>query len=134
MAPKDPSEKRVIIANADEPKNGEKAFLLYEKSHPERGDEDFIKETKKQLAGLRGHRVKLIFKGTHTDNDTKIVQRFTVQRTVNFRQFADVFGPGSAYGDALHAIKQKWSRERLLVVSASVEIADADDEDGESDE
>jgi hypothetical protein len=123
--------RRLVLANPDEPKTGDYEFGLYEKAHPHFGDKETVARIKKGLRGLRGEKVRMFLKGSHGDGEE--VQRFRIQRTFNYRRYSDVFGPGSAYASAIHAVKDKYSDQQLVTYSLEFQIVDddADDEDSE---
>lgn len=122
--------KRRVLANPDEPRAGDFQYSLYDKAHPVHGDPDTIARLKKELRGLRGEKVTVVFKGAHVDEEGT-AHRFRLQRTFNYRQYGDMFGPGSAYADAVHFIRDKYSNEELVTYSFDVEVADDDDENEE---
>lgn len=120
--------KRNILANPDEPATGDYSYGLYDKTHPSFGDVDMIAYMKRQLRGLRGQRVTMVFQGAHIDEFNKI-RKFNVKRTFTINRYSDVFGPGSAYASAIHAVRELHSHETLVTYSLTVEPADPEAED-----
>lgn len=119
--------KRRLIVNPNEKKAGDFAYGLYNKVHPFHGDQDLVKQLKRQLKGLRGHRVKITIRGQREDDETGDAHRFSISRHVNYRKFWDVFGPGSAYASALHAYRDKHSEDALSVTHIDIEEVDLDE-------
>lgn len=113
---------RVILVNPDEPRAGDYSYGLYDKAHPIFGEAETIAYMKQQLRGLRGEEVTMTFKGIRID-DEGTSRRFTVARTFKLRQYSDVFGPGSAYASAIHAVRERHSAETLVTHSITVEAA-----------
>lgn len=126
-------ERRFIVANPDEPKTGDFEYSLYDKAHPTHGDPETIAYMKKGLRGLRGERLKMTFNGSHIDEDGT-PHRFRIQRTFNYRNYTDVFGPGSAYASAIHAVRDKYSNETLVTYSIAFDILDEEDEEDDDGE
>lgn len=112
---------RVIVVNPDEPRAGDYSYGLYDKAHPVFGEPDTIDYMKKQLRGLRGEDVVMTFKGIRIDDEGN-EKRFTVRRAFTMRQYSDVFGPGSAYASAIHAVRERHSDETLVTHTLTVEI------------
>lgn len=129
---KEREAKRLILANLDEPRAGQYEFSLYKQAHPVSGKPDVIARMKKELAGLRGHRVVMHFNGAHVDAE-KETKHFRLKRVFNYRNYNDLFGAGGAYGSAIRYIRDAYSDETLITYSISIEIADEDDEDDEED-
>lgn len=127
---KEREARRVILANPDEPRAGDYSYGLYDKAHPVFGEADTIAYLKKQLRGLRGERITVEFKGVRI-NDEGESRRFTVKRTGVYRQYASMFGPGSFYASAMHAVRERYSDETLVTHSIVITIASDDDEDDE---
>lgn len=127
------ADKRLILVNPDEPRAGDYAYSLYDKAHPYTGDPETIAHFKKELAGLRGERVRLVFNGMRKDADGN-EHRFRLTRTFNFRNYKDVFGPGSAYARALHAQRDKHSDDQFVTFSVALEVLEIDNEPEDEDE
>lgn len=123
-------QRRIIIANPDEPRAGDYTYGIYEKAHPVHGDPKTQNYFRSQLRGLRGDRVSMHVKGIRIDEDGN-EKRFSVKRTFTLNRYSDVFGPGSAYASAVHAIRDKHSDDTLVTTSLVIEPADDDDEDYE---
>lgn len=121
-----PTNRRRIVVNPDEPKAGDFAYTLYNKVHPHHGDKEIVAGLKKQLKGLRGERVKVTIRGVREDDDGD-EHTFRLQRHVNYRKFWDVFRPGSAYAEAMHAYRDRHSEDMLAVTSVDIEVVDIDE-------
>lgn len=128
MAGKRRHQKRIIKTNPDEPRAGEFAYSFYDAAHPLYGDEAEIKRIKKALAGLRGERVTVRIQGKRVDADGE-THYFTRQRTVNYRNYRDIFGPGSAFASGMHAEREAHSGDELSVTSIEFDTDYEDDED-----
>ncbi len=126
--------KRVVLANPDEPRAGDYAYGLYDKSHPVHGDPATIKRLRDSLKGLRGEEVTMTFRGKRLDPDTGAAKRFRIKRTFTLNSYRDVFGPGSAYASAVHFIRDAHSGDELVVDDFVIEESEYGDEDSEYDE
>lgn len=124
--------KRVLIVNPDEPRAGDYAYGLYDKAHPNYGDPDTVEHFRKQLAGLRGERVRLVINGQRTTDDGE-EKRFRLTRTFNYRNYRDVFGPGSAFASAMHAQRDAHSEDQLVAFSVALEVLDIEDDEYDED-
>ncbi len=127
---KEREAKRIILANPDEPRAGDYSYGLYDKAHPVFGEAETIAYMKKQLRGLKGERITVEFKGVRIDDDGES-KRFTVKRTGTYRQYSSMFGPGSLYASAMHAVRERHSDETLVTHSIVITAASGDDDDGE---
>jgi hypothetical protein len=116
--------KRHIVVNPDEPRAGDFAFTLYDASHPIHGRPDVVSRLKSELRGLRGEEVTVRIRGARIDPDTQEERRFTVRRSFTMNRYSDVFGPGSAYHDAIRAIRDRHSNDELVVYSFDIETED----------
>lgn len=114
--------KRHILANMDEPKAGDYSYGLYDKAHPVHGDPDTIARIKKELRGLRGRDVRVIIRGARIDEDGK-ARRFTASREITLNRYSDLFGPGSAYGSVMHAVRERHSGDTLVTYEITLEEA-----------
>lgn len=119
--------RRVIPTNPDEPKAGDYSYGLYDKAHPVFGDPDTVAYFKRELRGLRGEHVTVTFKGVRIDDDGE-TRRFNVRRTIKYNQYSDMFGPGSAFASATHAIRERHSDETLVTQQIIIEHASDEDD------
>lgn len=122
--------RRIILANPDEPRAGDYSYGLYDKAHPVFGERETIDYLRKQLRGLRGERVTARFNGARIDEEGN-TRRFVVKRTFKLNRYSDLFGPGSAYASAVHAVRDRHSDETLVTHSITIEPAGDDDYDYE---
>ena len=120
-------ERRRILANPDEPKTGDYAFGLYDKAHPIKGKPETIKAIKRELRGYRGEWVTMYAYGMREDAETGDEKRFKFKHTFLYRKYSDVFGPGSAYGAIVHAVRDKYSEDALTTFHLDIEFADPAD-------
>ncbi len=132
------SNHKLILVNPDEPRAGDFSYQLYDKLHPIHGNREEIARVKKEFAGLRGERVRLILNGQYIDKDTLEVRRFRLTRTFNYRKFWDAFGPGSAYARAMHAYRNKHSGDgsgdEYTTLSIALEVVDIDEEESDGED
>lgn len=129
---KERKARRHVIANPDEPRAGQYDFSYYKSTHPVTGNRETIKNVKKELRGLRGHRVTMWVNGWHTStDDPENPVHFRLKRVFNFRKYDDAFGPGSAYHSAIKYIRDQYSDDQLGTTSITFEVADDDEEDSE---
>ena len=115
--------KRELIVNPDEPRTGDFAFDFYDASHPVFGRPGVVSRLKGELRGLRGEDLKVTVRGRRVDADTGQERRFQVIRTVHYRNYNDLFGPGSVYGSAIKAVRDRHSDEQLITDSITIEAA-----------
>jgi hypothetical protein len=125
--------KRVILANDNEPRAGDFAFDFYRKAHPVTGDSETVGRLKSELKGLRGQEITVKFNGKHIDSDSGDVKKFVVTRRLTYRQYADLFGPGSAYASAASYIRDKYSNDTLVIGTITIDD-ESDEDDNEYDE
>lgn len=114
------SIERKILANTDEPTTGDYAYQFYNHTHPINGNEATIAYARGQLRGLGGKDVTLKIRGMRIDDDGT-ERRFTATRTFQLKSYSDVFGPGSAFGSVLHAVRERHSDEELVIFSLTFE-------------
>lgn len=123
-------KRRVILANPDEPRAGDYSYGIYDKAHPVFGDKATVDYFRGQLRGLRGERVTMKVNGVRVDEDGES-HRFVIRRTFTLNRYSDVFGPGSAYGSAIHAQREAHSDDTLVTHSLTIEPATDEDDDYE---
>jgi len=119
------ASKRVVLANPDEPNAGEFAYTLYDRAHPLYGERDEIARIKKQLSGLRGEYVTVHLKGKRIDEDGE-THYFDLQRSFTYANYRSLFGPGSAYSDIIHFVRDNHSSDEISIKSLTVEVNDED--------
>lgn len=121
-------KKRVIIANPDEPRAGDYAYSFYDKTHPVFGQAEDIARMKKEIRGLRGETVTMRFSGRHKAQGEP-EKKFTITRVFKLTGYDSVFGPGSAYGSAIHTIRDKYSNDKLVIDKITIDATSGGDED-----
>lgn len=114
------ANRRKIVINPDDPRSGEHAYTLYNLAHPITGDRATISRLKDDLRGLRGERVVMTFRGSRIDEEGN-EHFFNVKRSFKMNKYADVFGPGSAYASAIHAVRERHSSDTLVIYSITID-------------
>ena len=115
--------RRVIKTNPSEGSTGDFTYGFYDRSHPITGDRAEIQRLKQELVGLRGERIVVHVKGRRIDADTGRERRFDVRREMTYNRYSDLFGPGSVYGSAIKAVRERHSGDELVTDEISIEPA-----------
>jgi len=121
------ADKRVIIANPDEPKTGDFGFQFYHDARPIDGDDDTKRRAAKALRGLRGKEITVTVRGQRISESGK-KREWVSRRTVEFNTYSDVFGSGGAYHSALKGQMKKNSSWSLVTMSITVEPSTGEDD------
>lgn len=96
------------------------------------GEHDVIELWHKRLKGYYGQRVRLSLNGFRVDPKTGKRRRIFIRRVGQLDGYGDMFGPGSLYAKAARTVRNRGSEDELVVTSLTVELADDDDDDAES--
>lgn len=114
--------KRRITANPDEPSTGDFAYGISNAAHPVTGRSSTLNYLDKQLDPFYGREVRVRIAFGRIDPDSgDVLGRVNATRTFELNEYSDMFGPGSAYADALHAVKSRHSPDELVVYSFTIE-------------
>lgn len=96
------------------------------------GESDVIDLWDRRLRDYYGQTVRLSLNGFRVDPKTGKRRRIFIRRVGFLSGYGDMFGPGSLYAKAARTVRNRGSEDELVVTSLTVELADSDDEDAES--
>ncbi len=113
------ADRRRIVVNPDEPRTGDFAYQFYDKAHPHFGDKSTINRIRSQLRGLRGRRVKVVVHAGFAEEEGTETPR-VFQRTITLNRYGDIFGPGGAYSEMMHELRNEHSEAGLYAYSVDV--------------
>lgn len=112
-------DRRRIVVNPDEPRTGDFAYQFYDKAHPHFGDQSTINRVRRELRGLRGKRVTVVVHAGYGE-EGEPEKRRTFRRTITLKKYGDIFGPGGAYGEMMHELRNEHSEAGLYAYAIDV--------------
>jgi hypothetical protein len=133
--PRERKERVFINPNPDEDSGaGDYQYGFYDKAHPVFGLSEIVKEIKSSLRGLRGEWIRMYVHASAKPadaTDEEEARQFRLQRTFLYRNYTDVFGPGSAFASVVHWFRENHSDEVLAVHELEFEMVDEEEVDAE---
>ena len=66
-------------------------------------------------------RVRILFGRINPETGENVGRRLYATRTFDLNEYSDMFGPGSAYANATHAVKEAYSPDELIAYSFEIE-------------
>ena len=104
---------------------GDGVYVLYEATHPLRGNPDAKDEWDARLRDYYGHRVRVSLNGYYVDPDSgEPSGRVYFVSVEDLNSYTDFFGPDSIYMRLAKRVRNASSESELIVTSISVELAD----------
>lgn len=128
MASKKRRKVRTIIANPDDPLFGEASFQLYGILKPDSDQTADVERARRELRGLRGHRIRVTLLGEEREEGTEDFLRQTRQHEeLTLDRYGDVFGRDGALLTMLKRQQKRHSTNSYYL--QFIEIEDLDDDE-----